>query len=134
MIRYTTSLEEIRPEMLTGFFVGWPNPPSSETHLRILRNSSHVVLAVDDAAGRVVGFVTALSDGILSAYIPMLEVLPDYKGQGVGTELIRRMMTHLKSLYMVDTVCDPELRSFYEQCGMRAATAMIVRNYDRQAG
>ncbi len=28
----------------------------------------------------VVGFVNALSDGRLSAYIPLLEVLPDYRG------------------------------------------------------
>ena len=39
------------------------------------------MLARDDA-GRVVGFVTAISDGVLSAYIPLLEVLPEYQGAG----------------------------------------------------
>jgi ribosomal protein S18 acetylase RimI-like enzyme len=134
MICYITTLDEIRSEMLTGFFVGWPNPPSPEIHLRILRNSSYFILAFDDAAHRVVGFITAISDGVLAAYIPLLEVLPDYQGQGIGTELVRRTMAHFKRLYMVDTVCDPELRPFYEKCGMRPVTAMVVRNYDSQAG
>lgn len=67
--------------MLSGFFVGWPDPPSPERHLQILKNSRFVVIAVDDQASRVVGFVNAVSDGILSAYIPLLEVLPDHPAE-----------------------------------------------------
>ncbi|WP_218212220.1 GNAT family N-acetyltransferase, partial [Pseudomonas sp. 2822-15] len=78
-------------EMLQGFFVGWPNPPSSHTHLKLLEKSTHIVLAVDDENEQVVGFITAISDGVLSAYIPLLEVLTEYQGRGIGKELVRRM-------------------------------------------
>ena len=81
---YTSSLEGITPEQLEGFFFGWPNPPSPRTHPRILKGSSHVVLGLDGE--RVVGFVNAISDGVLSAYIPLLEVRPPYQGRGVGSE------------------------------------------------
>ncbi len=134
MIAYTDSAAAITPDHLTGFFVGWPNPPSPETHLRLLHESDHVVLAVDDAANRVVGFVTAISDGVLSAYVPHLEVLPDYQGQGIGTQLMRRIVARLDRLYMVDLLCDPELQPFYARLGMRPATGMLIRNYHRQAG
>ncbi len=134
MITYTDSAAAITPDHLTGFFVGWPNPPSPETHLRLLHESDHVVLAVDDAANRVVGFVTAISDGVLSAYVPHLEVLPDYQGQGIGTQLMRRIVARLDRLYMVDLLCDPELQPFYARLGMRPATGMLIRNYHRQAG
>ena len=89
MVEYTQNLDAIRPEHLHGFFAGWPNPPSPETHLRILQQSSHVVLAFEPS-GKVVGFITAISDGVLSAYVPLLEVLPPHRGRGIGTALVRR--------------------------------------------
>jgi hypothetical protein len=39
MIRYTTSLEAINASQLSGFFVGWPNPPTEETLLNLLNKS-----------------------------------------------------------------------------------------------
>ena len=134
MIGYTESLEGIEPQDLDGFFVGWPNPPSPETHLRLLNASDHAILAIDETAGRVVGFVTAISDGVLSAYIPHLEVRPEYQGQGIGSELMRRMLGRLGTLYMVDLLCDEEVQPFYERLGMRRARGMAIRNYDRQSG
>ncbi len=134
MISYTTALEGITPDNLRGFFVGWPQPPTPETHLRLLRGSSHVVLALDNATGSVVGFITAVSDGVLSAYIPLLEVLPAYQHQGIGGELVRRLVDDLRHLYMIDLVCDPDMQPFYERFGLRPYHAMLKRNYDRQAG
>jgi hypothetical protein len=32
----------------------------------------------------VVGFITAISDGVLTAYVPFLEVLPAHRRQGVA--------------------------------------------------
>jgi len=134
MIRYTTSLNDIQPDMLSGFFVGWPNPPSRETHLRILRNSSFVILAIDDQTNAVVGFINAVSDGIISAYIPLLEVHRDHQGQGIGTELVKRMLERCERLYMVDTTCDANTQPFYARCGLKPSTGMMIRSYDRQSG
>ncbi len=133
-IQFLTSVEHIQAHQLQGFFVDWPNPPSPETHLRLLRQSDEVVLALDQETGQVVGFVTALTDRVLSAYIPLLEVLPVYQGQGIGQELMQRMLQRLRELYMVDLVCDPALVPFYQALGMQPATAMILRRYERQAG
>jgi ribosomal protein S18 acetylase RimI-like enzyme len=120
--------------MLQGFFVGWPDPPSSAAHLKLLRSSYQVVLAVDDETDHVVGFITAIGDGILSAHITLLEVLPAYQGQGIGRELMRRMLDSLGNLYAVDLLCDPEMQPFYARFGMRSASAMMIRNYDLQSG
>jgi ribosomal protein S18 acetylase RimI-like enzyme len=128
LIVYIESVEGIRPGQLEGFFVGWPNPPSPETHLRLLANSDHIVLAVDGGTGNVVGFITALSDGVLAAYLPLLEVLPAYQGQGIGSELIRRMLEKLDGLRIVDLMCDPELQPFYARFGMKPYCGMIIRN------
>jgi len=133
MIRYTDSVESISPEMLRAFFDGWPRPPSTEAHLKIFRNSQFVVLAIDDSSRRVVGFINALSDGILCAYLPLLEVLPEYRGHGIGKELIRRMLATLKGFYMVDLLCDKSLQPFYASHGMSHATGMMLRNVEWQS-
>ena len=135
MIAYTDRLDGVEPRHLEGFFVGWPNPPSPERHLELLRRSAAVVLAREDPGGRVVGFVTAVSDGVLSAYIPLLEVLPQYRGRAIGTELMQRMLHTLRGLYMVDLCCDAELEPFYARLGLRTwDRGMGIRNYDAQAG
>ena len=151
MVRYVDSLDGIRLDMLHGFFEGWRRRVSPEEHFEILRGSDHVVLALanadlpdgatldagaergadarPDAAGvdRVVGFVTAIGDGVLTAYIPLLEVLPDYRGQGIGTELARRLLHKLNGLYMVDVMCDPDVQPFYARLGMLPSTGMMIR-------
>ncbi|WP_195572461.1 GNAT family N-acetyltransferase [Paenibacillus sp. 1001270B_150601_E10] len=133
-MRYTTSLEGIIPDMLEGFFVDWPNPPSPATHLQLLQQSYKVVLAVDDSTNQVAGFITAVSDGVLSAYLPLLEVLPAYQHQGIGGELVRTMLKELEDLYMIDLMCDQPLQAYYKKLGMFPASGMIVRNYNAQSG
>ena len=129
MIVYQETLENVTPAQLTGFFVGWPQPPSPETHYRLLEGSQHVVLARDTEPEQVVGFVTAISDGVLCAYIPLLEVLPAYQGRGIGSALVRRLLAQLEGLYMIDLLCDAEVQPFYERLGLRPATGMMRRDY-----
>jgi ribosomal protein S18 acetylase RimI-like enzyme len=84
MITYTDTAVAIRRDQLEGFFLGWPAKPTPEKHVKLLRESYAVELALD--GDNVVGFATAISDGVLSAFIPLLEVLPEYQHQGIGTE------------------------------------------------
>jgi ribosomal protein S18 acetylase RimI-like enzyme len=127
VIEYETTADGVEPRDLGGFFVGWPNPPSQEQHLKLLQQSEHIVIARDEASGRVVGFVTAVGDGILSAFIPLLEVLPEHQGRGIGTELVRRMLALLEGRYMVDLLCDEDLVPFYERFGMTKVAGMARR-------
>ncbi len=134
MMIYKNCLDGITSDMLKGFFVDWPNPPNPQTHLKLLKNSSKVVIALDDNANQVVGFITAISDGVLSAYIPFLEVLPEYKNKGIGKELVKRMLKELDDIYMVDLCCDDDLVPYYEKFGMIKSNGMLVRNYEMQSG
>lgn len=133
-MQYKYNLDDISSDMLEGFFVDWPNPPSPQTHLKLLENSSKVVIAIDEQSKQVVGFITAISDGVLSAYIPFLEVLPAYKNRGIGKELIKRMLDELSNIYMIDLCCDDDLIPLYERFGMIRSNGMLVRNYKMQSG
>lgn len=134
MVIFKNSLKGIEADMLNGFFVDWPHPPSTQTHLKLLKNSSNFVIAVDPDSNQVVGFITAISDGVLSAYIPFLEVLPAYKNKGIGKELVNAMLKELENIYMVDLYCDDDLVPYYENFGMLKSAGMLVRNYGRQSG
>ena len=134
MIDYLYSAKEISADQPHGFFVGWPKPPSRETHLLLLQQSDEVVLAQDTSNGTIVGFITAIADGVLAAYIPLLEVLSEYQHQQIGRNLVQKMLERLSSYYMVDLLCDPDLQPFYEQAGMRRANGMFLRNHDKQGG
>jgi ribosomal protein S18 acetylase RimI-like enzyme len=133
-IEFRQTLDGLAPDDLDGFFEGWPNPPDAATHLRILESAYAVQLAIDTRSDRVVGFVNAISDGVLSAYVPLLEVLPEWRGQGIGRALVQRLCEQLSHLYMVDLVCDPELEAFYEPLGFHKMLGMGKRNYDNQSG
>ena len=128
VISYTDDVTVIREDMLTGFFVGWPRRPSARQHLAVLRGSYRCVMAIDDAAGRVAGFVTMLSDGVLTAFIPWLEVLPDYQGQGIGSELTHRILDGTERFYSVDLVCDAALVPYYARFGMSSASSALLRH------
>ncbi|HEX6220343.1 MAG TPA: GNAT family N-acetyltransferase, partial [Acidimicrobiia bacterium] len=99
---------------------------------RILDASDHVVIAVRD--DKVIGFVTALSDGVLSAFITLLEVLPEHHNKGIGQSLINQMMEQIGDIYMVDLVCDANLSRFYAELGFATATGMSRRDYALQSG
>ena len=126
VVEYLTSVAAVRADQLDGFFEGWPSPPSPEQHLALLQGSSHVVLA--RPGDEIVGFVTAISDGVLAASIPLLEVRREWRGKGIGAELMRRMLVLLAGCYMVDVVCDPELIPFYERFGMVPLAGLGRRN------
>jgi ribosomal protein S18 acetylase RimI-like enzyme len=132
MITYLESADDLSIEQLQGFFVGWPNRPSPAALLRVLQASDYVGLARDENSGHILGYITAISDGVSCAYIPHLEVRPDWQGQGIGSELVRRLLARLNHLYMIDLMCDPDVQPFYKRLGMRPSTGMVIRNYDQQ--
>jgi ribosomal protein S18 acetylase RimI-like enzyme len=117
MITYLERADSLRADQLAGFFVGWPQKPTPERHLDLLRGSYACELALDGDSA--VGFVNAISDGVLSAFIPLLEVLPEYQHRGVGTELVRRLLDRLDGFYMIDLCCDASLEPFYSALGFR---------------
>ncbi|MGE8203118.1 GNAT family N-acetyltransferase [Heyndrickxia sp. NPDC080065] len=135
MIEFKSDVKNITQEMLDGgFFEGWPKHPSPSVHLEILKSSFRAIVAIDVKTNKVVGFITAISDGVYSIYIPLLEVLPEYQGQGIGKRLLEIMFEQCKDFYMVDLLCDKELQPYYENVGMIRSQGMLLRNYHRQAG
>ena len=133
-VEYRAHLDGLTPAHLTGFFAGWPNPPSPETHLELLRGSDLALVAFDLDADHAAGYITALTDGVLTAYIPLLEVLPAYRGQGIGSQLVGRLLATVSPLYTVSLHCDVDVEPFYARLGLRPLGGMALQDYTHQCG
>ncbi|MCA9880257.1 MAG: GNAT family N-acetyltransferase [Thermomicrobiales bacterium] len=127
MIQYTGDLASLTPEQIQGFFVGWEHPFPPETHLRMLAESDLAQVAIDTETGRVVGFIAALTDNVQGAFITLLEVLPEYQGQGVGKALVTQMLDRLSHIQTIELMCDEHLVPFYAQFGMKRSGGMVLR-------
>jgi len=133
-IQFQADLKDIDASDMQGFFVDWPDPPSPERHLDILKASHGIEIAVDTSTGNVVGFINVISDGCFSSYIPLLEVLPKYQGRGIARKLIRRIVARYANLYMLDLCCNEDITPVYASHGFLQVSGMAHRNFDRQSG
>jgi ribosomal protein S18 acetylase RimI-like enzyme len=68
----------------------WARGRARETQERLVREASRVVALYD--GDRLIGFCRAVTDGVSFAYLADVYVLPEYRGHGLGTELVREMV------------------------------------------
>jgi ribosomal protein S18 acetylase RimI-like enzyme len=134
MITYRNDLNGITCDHLNGFFVGCREQMNVEMVYTVLSNSEHIVLAYDEQESTVVGFINCLSDGVQFAFIPILEVLPEYRNRGIGTELMERMLDLLKPYNCVDLTCDSDFQPFYSRFKMLKSHGMVIRRYLEKKG
>lgn len=89
--------------------------------------ASHPLFLLNDNSD-VIGFISALTDHALYAFIALLEVKKFERGKGHGKYLVVEMLKSLEGIYAIDLVCDTELETFYQPLGFAKNTAMIQRN------
>ena len=68
----------------------WARGRPRETVERLVREAERVVGLYDGE--RQVGFARAFTDGTALVYLADVYVLPDYRGRGLGVELVREMV------------------------------------------
>lgn len=117
MIRYEFNAH-ISPAVLADLrqSVGWNRMERDLADPR-LRNAFHLC-AFDDE--HLVGYAAVVGNGVTDAYIQDVMVHPDCQRQGVGTQLMERVLARLKGegVYMVSVIYGEEaLRPFYEKFG-----------------
>ncbi len=88
--------------------------------LRDAMRGSHAVVTAW-AGDRLVGLGNALSDGHLVVYYPHLLVHPDFRGRGIGSEILRRLRARYEGLHMHILVADGRAVGFFERCGFARA-------------
>ena len=82
-----------------------------------MRNYPTVYTAWDD--DKLVGLVSVMDDGIMTAYIHYLLVRPDYQGLGIGAQLLEKVKEKYKDYLRIALVSYNKECAFYEHCGFK---------------
>lgn len=67
----------------------------------------------------LLGLISAMDDGIMTAYIHYLLVRPEYQGKGIGEQLIERTKEKYKDYLRIVLVAYDKECGFYEHCGFK---------------
>lgn len=102
----------------------WQRLSAPEKFEKMMKNTSRAIVAFDGSS--VVGFARALCDEVFNGYISTVAVAADRRGQGIGRELVRRIVRD-------DTGITWILRAgrgsdgFWEKMGFKASEVAMER-------
>lgn len=118
MQEYTEHLKS--PVGLYGLYrrLGWAEflQLDAEQLARAMEGSWYVLYAY--AGDRLIGTGRIVSDGVINAYLCGLGVDPEYRNQGIGTQIMEQLIERcLQSNLHVQFFCEEHLVPFYEQLG-----------------
>jgi ribosomal protein S18 acetylase RimI-like enzyme len=95
----------------------WALGRPRETVTRLVREASRVVGLYDGE--RLIGFARTVSDGQSFAYLADVYVLPEYRGRGLGVELVREAVEngpYADRRWLLHT---EDAHALYEKLGFR---------------
>lgn len=99
--------------------LGWSAAEKPVALHKALLGSHSLVTAWQ--GGRLVGLGNTLSDGQLVVYYSHLLVDPEFQAQGIGTQLMRRLMAHYEGFHQHVLVADGRAIEFFRKCGFERA-------------
>ena len=130
-IEYREQKEYTEAEIERLFLsVGWESGKFPSEIVKGLKNSTTVISAWDGS--RLVGLIRGLDDGYTIGFIHYVLVDPEYQGQHIGNELMRRLMDKYRYLLHVKVMpSDPKTLNFYRRFGFEVFdnyTAMEINH------
>lgn len=109
---------------------GWSDPDLDDVALERALGSTWNVSARDDG-GALVGMGRVHDDGLYASIWDMI-VLPDRRGQGIGTAIFERMLAHCRGRSLVALVATPLGAPIYRAAGFseesRGSIALFLRD------
>ena len=102
----------------------WAAGRPREVVERLIRDAARVVGVYD--GDRQVGFARAFTDGAALVYLADVYVLPEYRGQGVGVELIREIVEHGPYTHLRWMLHTRDAHSLYRRFGFGPPSERVM--------
>ena len=98
MITYKT-IKTIEDKDLRPLYdaVGWVSYTDQITDLGVLVVNAHLVVSAWNG-DQLVGLIRTVGDDVSIQYVQDILVLPDYQNQGIGSELLERVMEESRDI------------------------------------
>jgi ribosomal protein S18 acetylase RimI-like enzyme len=120
----TFSKEQLQDLFLS---VEWSSGHYPEKLAIAMKNYGCVFTAWDH--DKLIGLISTMDDGIMTAYIHYLLVHPEYQGKGIGKKLVQLTTEHYKDYLRVVLIAYNQGINFYKNCNFVPAedkTAMFI--------
>lgn len=101
---------------------GWWTGDSKPEIIPDMVKGSFIFLSAVNEKGKLVGMGRAISDGVSDAYIQDMVVLKEFRGSGIGKEIVS-ILTRLcleAGILWIGLVAEPDTEPFYKPLGFRA--------------
>lgn len=127
-IGYKT-IQDIDPIQLQRLFLSleWSSGHYPDKLHAAMKNYKTVYTAWD--GDKLVGLLSAMDDGIMTAYIHYFLVDPNYHRQGIGRKLMKMAKQHYQEYLRIVLIAYDSAVPFYESCGFekgRDETPMFI--------
>jgi GNAT superfamily N-acetyltransferase len=109
----------------------WVRGRSRETIERLVRESTRVIAAYDGDA--LIGFCRVMSDASSMAWLGDVFVVPDYRGRGVGVELVREAVEHPDHRDLMWYLGTRDAHGLYAKFGFEPANERTMVRSRREA-
>ena len=132
-LEWIDSLDGVDLAELSNLYDVAPLGHKTPADLEIAFSNSRFKCFVYDA-GRLIGAGRALADGVDCSYLCDIAVHPDHQGQGIGTEIVTRLVDLSKDHRKIILYAVPGKEAFYRKLGFkRMTTAMTIFKNQAQA-
>src|SRR5512137_1318654 len=111
---------------------GWWKEEYDQKELpRLIRGSFLFAVAVDKRTGHAVGMGRVISDGISDGYIQDLVVLPEYRGKGVGSSIVRTLISacRRRGIRWLALIAEPGSDRLYGELGFAMDAGDVPMRY-----
>jgi ribosomal protein S18 acetylase RimI-like enzyme len=97
----------------------WQESPEARAVIPSMIRGSLCFMVARSLEGRIIGMARVISDGFSDAYIQDVTVLKDYRGRGIGRELVRRLTRFCvdRKIAWIGLVAEPGTQKIYEELG-----------------
>jgi GNAT superfamily N-acetyltransferase len=102
----------------------WAKGRPREVVEKLVREAQRVVGLYD--GGQQVGFARAFTDGVSLVYLADVYVLPEYRGRGVGMELVREMIENGPYAHLRWLLHTRDMHRLYAKFGFGAPSERVM--------
>jgi ribosomal protein S18 acetylase RimI-like enzyme len=111
MINYTKEMKCSKTQLADLFLkVGWNSGKYPDRLYEAIKNSAYKIFVYDD--NKLIGMISALSDGCINLFISYLVIDPAYQKQRIGTTLLNKLLS-IGNFNRVELITDEKDKDFY---------------------
>ena len=115
-IQYKTTKEFSEHELKDLFLsVNWSSGNYPDKLVIAMKNSSSVFTAWDK--DKLIGLANVLDDGVMTAYVHYLLIMPEYQHIGIGKKFIKMISENYKNYLRIVLIAYDKEVGFYKHCG-----------------